>query len=108
VDAYIRSKYDEHVGMRQEWPDGTEPEEYLDSLRETVLDPRSSIYLTDQRGATDWTIYFVGPVRFRWHGTNGSNRIAVLFNAERHLFITGFQPTDGDAYVDRRGGFWVQ
>jgi hypothetical protein len=107
VDAYIQAKYDQHVGRRHEWPDDTEPEEYLESLRETVLDPRSGIYLTDHGGDGEWSIYFVGHVRRAWQGASGSSRIFVAFNAERHLLITGFQPLDGDSYVMRQEGFWV-
>lgn len=107
VDAYIQSKYDQHVVDRLEWPADTTPDESLESLRETVLDPRSSIYLTDKVGATDWAIYFIGPVRRAWRGPHSSNRIAVLFNAERHFLITGFQPPDAEIYVERQGGFWV-
>jgi hypothetical protein len=107
VDAYVQRKYDQHVVERLEWPADTTPDEYLESLRETVLDPRSIIYLTDKVGATDWAIYFVGPVRRAWRGPSSSNRIAVLFNAERHLLITGFQPLDGDMYIEQQGGFWV-
>jgi hypothetical protein len=107
VDAYIQAKYDEHVGRRLEWPDDTEPLDYLASLRETVLDPRSGLYLTNRHGTTDWALYFVGSVRRQWRGPYGSNRTAVLFNAERHSFVTGFQPLDDDDYIERRGGFWV-
>ena len=107
VDGYILRKYDQHVVERLEWPADTTPEEYLESLRDTVLDPRSGIYLTDKVGATDWAMYFIGPVRRAWRGPHGSNRIAVLFNAERHFLITGFQPPDAEVYVERQGGFWV-
>jgi hypothetical protein len=107
VDGYIQRKYDQHVVERLEWPADTTPEEYLESLRETVLDARSSIYLTDRVGSTDWAIYFVGPVRRDWRGPGGSNRIAVLFNAERHFLITGFQPPGEETYVGRQGGHWV-
>ena len=107
VDTYILRKYDQHVVDRLEWPSDTTPEEYLESLRETILDVRSSMYLTDRIGATDWAIYFIGPVRRDWRGPSSASRIAALFNAERHFLITGFQPPDGDTYVERQGGFWV-
>jgi hypothetical protein len=107
VDPYILRKYDQHVVERLEWPADTTPEEYLESLRATVFDSRSSVYLTDRVGATDWAIYFVGPVYRDWRGPNSSNRIAVLFNAERHFLITGFQPPDEETYVEQQGGFWV-
>ena len=49
----------------------TTPEEYLESLRDAVLDGRSSIYLTDRIGAADWALYFVGAVRRAWRGAGG-------------------------------------
>jgi hypothetical protein len=107
VDAYIQAKYDEHVGVRGEWPEDTQPEEYLESLRATVLDSRSSIYLTTHGGAREWSIYFVGRVRRVWRGPDGGPQIFVAFNAERHFLITGFQPPDGERYVARQEGFWV-
>ena len=107
VDRYILRKYDQHVVERLEWPADTTPDEYLESLRETVLDPRSSIYLAIYEGDTDWSIYFVGTVRRAWRGRESGHRLFVAFNAERHFLITGFQPPDGDAYVEQQGGFWV-
>lgn len=105
-DPYILRKYYEHVEGDQQWPSDTTPEQYLESLRETILDARSGIYLSF--GASgEWTIYFVGRVRRRWRGPGGSNRILVILNAERRFFITGFQPSRDDEYVERQGGFWV-
>ena len=47
VDDYVLSKYQKHVERDFEWPDDTTPEEYLASLRETVVDWSSAIYLTN-------------------------------------------------------------
>jgi len=107
VDDYIHGKYDQHVGIDGHWPDDTTAEEYLESLRETVLDPSSALYLTNDGGYEDWSVYFVGRVRRAWRGRHGSNRIVVLFNGEQHRFVTGFQPQADDEYVDRQGGFWL-
>src|SRR5688572_21821228 len=60
VDDYILAKYRAHVEDDGHWPIDTTPAEYLESLRQTILDPRSAIYLTDIDG--DWSIYFVGRV----------------------------------------------
>ena len=106
-DAYVMRKYRAHVEHDEQWPLDTSPEEFLESLRETVLDHHSSLYLTDVGDDPDWTLYFVGAVRRPWRGPNGSSRIVVLFNGERHLFVTGFQPERGADYVDEKGGFWV-
>lgn len=107
VDRYIQRKYDQHVVERLEWRADTTPEEYLESLRETVLDARSGVYLAVYEGDVDWSIYFVGTVRRAWRGQQSGDRLFVAFNAERHFLITGFQPPGGDAYVEQQGGFWV-
>lgn len=107
VDRYIMAKYEQHVEIDQHWPSDTTPEEYLESLRQTVLDPSSDIYLTDDGGDEDWSVYFVGRVRRDWHGRRGSSRLLVIFNGEQHRFVTGVQP-ETDDYVDRQGGFWVR
>src|SRR5687768_10116227 len=107
VDAYILGKYDTHVGDDGHWPEDTTPDEYLESLRQTVLDPRSAIYLTDAGSGGDWSIYFVGRVRRGWRGPAGSNCLLVIFNAEHHFLVTGFQPSRDRDYVDRQGGFWL-
>jgi hypothetical protein len=103
VDPYILEKYRAHVEEDLQWPEDTTPEEFLEILRQAVLDRRSSIYLTAGPDG-EWTIYFV---RRRWRGPFGSSRVLVLFNGERHRFVTGFQPDDGDEYVEQQGGFWL-
>jgi hypothetical protein len=107
VDPYLIAKYHAHVEIDRHWPDDTTPDEYLESLRTTVLDGRSQVYLTDAGPDGEWTIYVVGRVRRAWRGPGGSNRVVVLFNAERHVLITGFQPSREVTYVDRQGGFWL-
>lgn len=107
VDDHLLGKYRRHVERDLQWPGDTTPEDFLESLRETVLDWSSAIYLTDTGEGGEWTVYFVGRVRRAWRGPDGSQRIVVLFNGERHFLITGFQPSGDDAYVERQGGFWL-
>jgi len=107
VDDYILGKYLAHVEDDRHWPEDTTPGEYLESLRQTVLDSRNTIYLSDTGPDGEWTIYFVGRVRRAWRGPHGSNFLVVLFNADRHFLITGFQPSGELAYVNRQGGFWL-
>ena len=107
IDAYISMKHSRHVEDDEQWPADTTPGEYLESLRATVLDPSSGIYLTDATLIGEWAIYFSGRVRRAWRGRSGSDRIVVIFNGEHHRLVTGFQPRRGDSYVDRQGGFWV-
>lgn len=60
VTGLIRRKYGTHVEGNGEWPYDTTPEEYLQSLRATVLDARSGLFLEYSEEEDDWTIYFVG------------------------------------------------
>lgn len=104
----VLEKHGKHVEDDLQWPDDTDPDEYLASLRDTILNPRAGIYLVEPEMELTWTIYFVGPVPYRCQGRHAGHGIVVLFNAERLFWITGFQAEDGDAYVERRQGFWVQ
>jgi hypothetical protein len=54
------------------------------------------------------TIYFSGPVRRSWRGPRGSSTLLVIFNAERPMLVTGFQPDDDDDYISFRSGFWLR
>ena len=103
----VLDKHAQHAEGDLQWPNDTSPEAYLESLRTTVEDPRSAVYLTQAEVEGTWTVYFVGRVRREWRGRYAGARVVVLFNAERHFWITGFQAEDGDAYVERQGGFWV-
>lgn len=104
----VIAKHGKHVEDDLQWPDDTAPDEYLASLRDTVLDPRGGIYLAEPEFELTWTIYFVGLVSYRWRGRHHGDRVVVLFNAERLFWITGFQAEDGEAYVELQQGFWVQ
>lgn len=107
VTEHVRQKYEEHVEDRQEWPSDTTPEEYLESLRATVTDARSSIYVTFEIELDEWVVYFVGRVRRGWRGPRAGQRIVVLFRREPQRWITGFQARDGDGYVAIQGGYWM-
>ena len=103
-----RSPESRHVEDDHQWPDDTSPDEYLASLRETVLATHGGLFLAEAEIERTWTIYFVGPVRYRWRGRYPGRLIVVLFNAERLFWITGFQAERGADYVDRQDGFWVR
>jgi hypothetical protein len=104
----VREKHAQHVEDDRQWPEDTSTEEYLESLREVILDPRSVIYLVEEEIERTLTIYFVGRVPYRWQGRHAGQRVVVLFNAERHFWITGFQAEAGDDYVARQHGFWAR
>ena len=104
----VREKHAKQVEDDLQWPEDTSPDEYLESLREAILNPRTGMYLVEADIEGTWTLYFVGPVPYRSRGRYAGDRIVVLFNAEHHFWITGFQAEAGDAYVNRRPGFWIQ
>ena len=105
--ARVLDKYAQHVEDDGQWPTDISPEEYLESIRDTVRYPQGGIYLAEAEVERTWTIYFVGSVPYRSRGRHAGDRIVVLFNAERLFWITGFQAEAGDVYVDRRPGFWA-
>ena len=108
VTGLVTRKYGIHVEDNEEWPRDTTPEEYLESLRAAVLDTRGGIFAEYSEEENDWTIYFVGRARRAWQGANSRGYIVVIFNADRSLWITGFQPERGFSYVDRRDGHWIR
>ena len=108
VTSLVLRKYSAHVEENGEWPRDTIPEEYLESLREIVLDDRSGLFLEYSEEEDDWTIYFTGRVRRRWRGPTSDGLIVVLFNVNRVIWITGFQPEGGLQYLDERDGYWAR
>jgi hypothetical protein len=103
----VLQKHRQHVEERGEWPGDTTPDEYLESLRSTVLDARSAIYAAFEVELDDWVVYFVGSVRREWRGPRAGRRVVVLFRRDPQRWITGFQARDGDSYVESQGGGWV-
>jgi len=60
--ARVLEKHGQHVEDDIQWPADASPDDYLESLRDTVLNPRSGIYLAETELDRMWTAYFVGPV----------------------------------------------
>jgi len=108
IGARVVHKHGTHVEDNLEWPRGTTPDEYLESLRAVVLDERSGLYLEYSEDDLDWTVYVVGRVRRAWYGPASAGWVVVIFNADRSLWVTGFQPERGIDYVTDRDGFWVR
>ena len=108
ITARVAAKHGTHVEDNLEWPRGTTPDEYLESLRAITLDGRSGLFLEYSEDDEDWTAYMVGRVRRAWRGTSSAGWIVVIFNADRSLWVTGFQPERGIDYVTDRDGFWAR
>jgi hypothetical protein len=108
ITARVADKHGTHVEDNLEWPRGTTPDEYLESLRAITLDERSGIFFEYSEEDRDWTAYLVGRARRAWRGPSSAGWIVVIFNADRGLWVTGFQPERGIDYVSGRDGFWVR
>ena len=107
VSSYVVRKHQTHVEDNGEWPRDVTAEEYLESLRQAVRDPQSELFLEYSEDEDDWTLYVLGRARRASYGPASSGWIVVIFNADRDLWVTGFQPERGRDYVDERDGFWL-
>ena len=108
ITTRVANKHGTHVEDNLEWPPDTTPEEYLECLRAVTLDERSGLFLEYSEDDEDWTAYVVGRVRRGWLGPSSGGLIVVIFNVDRSLWVTGFQPERGIDYVTDRDGFWVR
>lgn len=101
--------YLRHVRRGMEWPSGTTRAEYLESLRQTVLDPDGGIYVERRFGA--WELTFVARSG-RWRGESGGEWILVGYSPGHGFWVTGFQPDRGLDYVTQRpdgtDGRWLR
>jgi hypothetical protein len=61
--ARVVAKHGTHVEDNLEWPRGTTPDEYLESLRAITRDGRSGLFLEYSEDDEDWTAYKLGRVR---------------------------------------------
>lgn len=95
----LSAKYLYHVQVRQEWPAGTTPGAYLTGLAQAIEHPSGGISL-GQDDAGSWRLLFVARSG-RWRGPHGGDLIVVGFLAEEGRWLTGFQPDQGRAYVQR-------
>ncbi len=97
-----------HVLARQEWPEGTSLDEYLESLRAVIRNPESSIMVSRYQGIY-WQIAFIAESG-RWRGVGGSDFILVEYRDGYGFWITGFQPVDlqKQLHVHRSDIWWLR
>lgn len=81
-----------HVLARQEWPEGTSLDEYLESLRAVIQSSESGIMISKYQGIY-WQIAFVADSG-QWRGVGGSDFILVEYRDGYGFWVTGFQPVD--------------
>lgn len=108
----LGSKYLYHAVWGEEWPAGTSPEAYLDSLEATIRSESGGIYVErfeDEDPA--WRLVFVARSG-RSRGPGGAAYMLVTFLAEEGRWLTGFQPPGGLDYMARqrarRSGRWLR
>ena len=82
-------KYVWHVLKRREWPDGTTLEDYVERIRQVILDLTSQIFTSRYQVA--WQLSVVrdsGQLR----GPNGTDWILIEYRVETGHWVTAYQP----------------
>jgi hypothetical protein len=81
-----------HVVIRREWPAGTTLEEYVDSLRDVVLDPASGVVAFKYQGAPQ-----LGVLResHDLRGPMGGEWVLIQYRVSIGHLVTAFQPVRG-------------
>lgn len=92
ADHYLK-----HVETNQEWPVGTTPAEYVQSLRDVILDPDSGIY-TSQFDNQGYHIAFIRRSR-DLKGPGGRDWVMIEYRLATERWTTGFQPRDGLRWI---------
>jgi SPP1 gp7 family putative phage head morphogenesis protein len=81
-----------HVLARQEWPEGTSLDEYLESLRAVIQSSESGIMISKYQGIYRQIAFVANSGK--WRGVGGSDFILVEYRDGYGFWITGFQPVD--------------
>jgi hypothetical protein len=86
-----------HARVNAEWPVGTTLHQYVESLRQVILDPDSGVFVNRYRGALS-----LGVIRQTrdLHGPGGYDWILVQYRVATGHWTTGFQPADGLDEID--------
>lgn len=84
--------YQKHVVRRQEWPPGTTLTEYVDGIRQVILDPRSGLFTSRYLGAIQ-----LGIVRAanELRGPRGYEYVLVEYRLEIDHWVTAHQLSRG-------------
>jgi hypothetical protein len=110
VITVAEAHYLRHVVARREWPIGTTPGQYLDSIRAVTLDPDSGLLVSRWHDRV-WHLSVVrrsGPLR----GPQGHEWLTVEYDVRAGYWTTAFQLAGGlPAYVGdprRRDQRWLR
>jgi hypothetical protein len=87
----LDAHYLKHVMVNCEWPKSTSVDQYIESLHEVIIDPKSEVLISKYHDY--WQISFVGESG-KWQGENGFSHILVEYRVKYGYWVTGFQPED--------------
>jgi len=97
-----------HVVANSEWPTGTTLNDYIQSIRDVILDRRSGVIIGRYQGALQLTIIRLsGALR----GPNGSPWVLVDYRIGLAHWMTAFQPPAGLSVLrsgDRESIKWLR
>jgi hypothetical protein len=100
--------YLRHVLANGEWPAGTTVSDYLSSIRDVILDPRSGVIVGQYQGVPQLTIVRrSGALR----GPNGAPWVLVDYRIGLAHWMTAFQPPAGLSVIrsgDRENMRWLR
>lgn len=89
-------KFLSHVVVDREWPDGTDLNVYVRSIRQIILDPSSGVFTSQYSG-----VWQLGVIRRsgELRGLNGRQWALIEYRLDRSHWVTAFQPRTGLAYL---------
>jgi hypothetical protein len=97
-----------HVVQVQEWPVGTTLDDYVQSIRDIVLDDASGVFTSIYRGAPQLgVIRRAGSLR----GPDGTDWVLVEYRLATGHWVTAYQPSLGlrELAMPQRGGLrWLR
>lgn len=84
--------YLRHVIVQKEWPEGTTLEEYVQSIREAVLNPEAGVFVNRFENQ-EWQLSVVAPTG-RWLGPRGREWTLVEYRLSIGHWVTAYQLSD--------------
>lgn len=99
--------YLKHVNVQEEWPVGTNYDQYFENLKNLVLDKNTGIIIS--KFDSSWQIGFVGESG-KWQGPKGFNHILLEYRVKYGYWVTGFQVDDFEALIKKNHGnmVWIR
>ncbi len=99
--------YLKHVKVNNEWPQDVELDDYIQSLKDVINNPKSGIFVSRYNEA--WQIGFIDESG-KWKGEKGFSHILVEYKVKYGYWVTGFQPENIGTHIQKnRDNFvWIR